>query len=210
MKKRNLKAAILVDPGGSFAGSADKEVKDIKKEWSEILKPNAVRFYQVNSAYPGEFQPGTDLIFFDYGGVGYGNDLGERNSQYLTQYCIDNPNVLALVISTYTWNHYIKYIINDFGYTDIPNLKVVDWLRDEEIIPKWFLEGLNPPIPTKGNICQLCHNNLDETSRKDKSLEGCSGCNKQYCQYCRWEKGVKGIDLICVDCGDKYYDISKS
>lgn len=205
MKPRKLKVAICIDPIGCLGKTSDEEEIEIKKDFQRILKPHEINFYRVQSAYPGEFKSGTDLILFDYGGVGFGNDLTERNSQYLIQYCLDNPNTLALIISSYTWNVYVKNIIRDFQYNELPNLQVVDWLKDdEEIIPKWFMQGLNSPKAVKGNICQLCGTDLDETSRKDKTLEQCKLCNKWYCNLCRWEKGAKGFDFICEDCGQKH------
>jgi hypothetical protein len=192
-KQRIIKTAICIDPCGSFMRTAEEEYEEIVKRFKSYLKPSKLSCYKALSVYSDHIKTGTELILFDYGGMGFGNSLGEDNSNRLVDYALANPSCLCIVVSSYTWNNYVKFILNDQGYTELPNLISE---RYDNPIPKWFLEEV-PVSPAKvlGNICSRCF-------KKKKSLHDllqCDGCDRYLCSSCY----PTNIANDCIDCTKK-------
>ena len=105
--------------------------------------------YRPYSAHPEAFEAGTDLILFDYGGMCLGNSLIEDNSRYLIRFAQDNPNVLCVIVSGFTWRQAIARELENSGLTGMHNVVPRWWepakLYSEETkpedydpIPEWF------------------------------------------------------------------------
>ena len=132
MKKNKIKTAVIVDPFGSGFGEVtpEMEVKRHIKVYKETLGCS-LKHYVVNNCE--EIQPGTKLLLFDYGGVGLGNSLGEWAAKSLVRFAQNNPETLCIIVSSFTWSHYVQWAINELldlndynwdekPYEQIPNL----------------------------------------------------------------------------------------
>jgi hypothetical protein len=155
-----LKVAIIVDRVGSFFGdrTPEDEIAEHIKDFSELLAPAILKVYTPYSCYPGDIQPGTDLVLFDYGGMLIGNSMAERNSWYLVTYAADNPNSLVVIVSSFTWRTAIANELQERDMLSVHNVVPRYWepknkynylLEDEssekepdafDPIPAWFRE----------------------------------------------------------------------
>lgn len=198
MKQRIIKTAICVDPVGCYSKTPEEEIKEHKKEYRGFLKPAKLEFYRIHSVYPGEIKPGTELVLFDYGGIGtFGNDMMENNARHIIQYALDNPNCLIIFVSSYAWDYMGKYIIQDFGYHQLPNIVIAKgqlaW-NDGLHIPEWFRNSVNPPEKKKGCFCAVCHREV----KNEYDLNSCAACRLDVCSYCYSDR-----QLLCLDCESK-------
>jgi hypothetical protein len=143
----SLKTAIIVDP----MGSSEDETKQHVEDFSEFLSPAKLKVYTPYSCYPGDLQPGTDLVLFDYGGMLPGNSMAEKNSWYLVTYAADNPSALVVIVSSFTWSNVIANELDARDMLTAHNIVPRYWMptRDElyadkaqpedwDCIPKWF------------------------------------------------------------------------
>lgn len=148
-KVHKIKTAIVVDYMGSGFGSTTREdeIRDHKARFSDFAKPSKLDVYTPASTYPGELSPGTDLVLFDFGGVGFGNDLMQTNSRHLLRWAADNPNSLVVIVSVFTYEHCVKYEAIDMGLVGELHNIVVDcnlddqhWYRGKRYspFPEWF------------------------------------------------------------------------
>ncbi len=202
--RRVIKTAICVDPNASMGKTPEEEIKEHIKNYREWLAPAKIKYYRTESTYPGSIHPGTELVLFDYGGMmGWGNDLAENNSQRLINYAMDNPSTLCIVISNFTWDHMVKYLMQEMGFHELPNLVCTDGY-DGEHIPKWFKEQINPPEKRKGIFCKRC----DKKMGHEWDLTKCDGCFKNVCPKCMpshkkrtliYDAG-KYVEIKCFDC----------
>jgi len=139
---KTLKVAICVDPMGCGQTTAEEEVEQHKVEIRDRLKPRKLKFYQIWNVE--EVKPGTDLLLFDYGGMMPGNSLSEDNSRALIQWCRDNPNSLALVMTKSTYDWQVEIELRELGPAEQPhnliNYRDVPSVVNDGQIPNWFLE----------------------------------------------------------------------
>jgi hypothetical protein len=160
-----LKTAIIVDPIGSSFGdrTPEDEIKEHVRDFSELLAPAKLNVYTPYSCYPGDLQPGTDLVLFDYGGMLVGNSMAEKNSWYLVTYAADNPSSLVVVVSSFTWGNIIACELEDRQMLGAHNIVPRYWepknafnylLSDEnsekepsdfDPIPAWFRDMYGLP-----------------------------------------------------------------
>jgi hypothetical protein len=194
MSKRVIKTAICVDPMGCMGKTPEEEIKEHKKDYREWLKPALLKIYRIDSVYPGEIKPGTELVLFDYGGMGtFGNDMMENNCRHIIQWALDNPGGLIVFISSYAWDYMGKYIMEDFGYHQLPNIVVAKGAKawEGKHIPDWFKNNEASPEKKKGYFCSGCHREV-ETSY---DLNTCCMCQLNPCKNCYNER-----TLICYNC----------
>src|SRR3990167_8055417 len=75
--RRVLKTAIYYDPCGSMSQTTEEQIAADVKHFNGQYGPFDGKFtlkpYQIHDTRG--IQPGTDLVLFDYGGMGFGNDL---------------------------------------------------------------------------------------------------------------------------------------
>jgi hypothetical protein len=148
----SIKVAILVDPMGHGFGefTAEDEVENHKKVFTEVLKPAEIRFQHVWS--PGAIDPGTDLVIYDFGGMMPGTDLMDSNARAIVQWANDNPNSLLVVVSSFTFDIYIKREMEELGLT---LFNVVHDNGAHDSIPSWFREKFQLDAPDLDKILDL-------------------------------------------------------
>jgi hypothetical protein len=140
---------ILVDPMGHGFGEVtpEQEIKDHIHDYSDLLKPDKLKPYTLQSAR--EIKPGTKLVLFDYGGMMPGSDdLVLSECRALLQWAIDNPSSLVIVISSFTYRNQIQYEMEEMGVT--PHNVVCRESLSKDPIPLWFRVSTEPdrtPIP---------------------------------------------------------------
>ena len=156
-----LKTAIIVDPMGSMFGerTLEDEIKQHIEDFSELLAPAKLKVYTPYSCYPGDIQPGTELVLFDYGGMLPGTDMAEKNSWHLVTWAADNPNALVVVVSVFTYGGVIEHELEQRGMTSMHNIVPRHWTpkiedfdtpREHqpegwECIPQWFRDMYHLP-----------------------------------------------------------------
>ncbi len=140
---------ILVDPMGHGFGevSPEQEIEGHIHDYSELLRPDALKPYRLQSAH--EIKPGTRLVLFDYGGMMPGSDdLVLSECRALLQWATDNPSGLVVVISSFTYRNQIQYEMEEMGLT--PHNVVCRESISKDPIPLWFRVRDKPnrtPIP---------------------------------------------------------------
>lgn len=146
-----IKTAIVVDFMGHGFGDVtpEMEIKEHKERFTEFATPAKLDVYTPSSTYPGDLKPGTDLLIYDFGGVGPGCEgLMTGNARHLVRWAADNPSSLVVIVSTFSYDRYVKYEAEDMGLLDLHNI-VVDcsmgdekdpWYRNERYspFPEWF------------------------------------------------------------------------
>jgi hypothetical protein len=199
--RRSLTVAICVDPIGRLGKTSEEEVVELQRETKELFPECQLSFHRC--VHVSEVQVGTDLFLFDFGGMSmaYGSGaLIQDNSRGLIRWCEDNPNSLALVMSSFTYENCLEYELKELGFAGLPNL--LNWHQrysEPDIqIPEWFLLRQAGPAPLRGLICERCHHRFDDelynvTGTKTK----CKRCGKMVCESClsRPKKAA-----ICIDC----------
>lgn len=143
-KPSKLKVAIVVDPAGTMTGpSAEEEIAEHKRVFTELLKPAEVSFQELHTFY--QVRPGTDLVVYDYGGLMPGNDLMESNAREVVRWAQDNPTSLIVVVSAFTYRNFVQVDMEDNGL-DLINI-VCDDGKNDDPIPKWWREMMSLPDP---------------------------------------------------------------
>ena len=69
----------------------------------------------------------------------------ESNAHSAVAWAKDNPDSLLMVVSGFTYEHYIRYELDELGL-DLHNVEVDDAKR-EDPIPEWFRRKFNLPQP---------------------------------------------------------------
>lgn len=136
----SIKTAILVDYMGSDFGNITPEMEIVQHvdNYTELLKPATLDWYQIHQFHESVVKPGTKLILFDYGGVMLGNNLAQDNSRSLLRWAGDNPTALVIVVSSFTYHHTVKHEMEELGLT-LPNVIEGHPLLMEEVsVPDWF------------------------------------------------------------------------
>lgn len=145
---KQIKVGILLDVMGSNMSTSEQEFDDLSERFTRYLTPVKLTFYRACHAgvMSKGIQPNTKLLLFDYGGMGYGcEDLILSNVKGLFEWCDNNPNSLAIVVSTSTWNRYIQAELDDMGLTSLHNLIMDPMLLDDDetaFIPDWFKQEI--------------------------------------------------------------------
>ena len=106
-----------------------------------VVKP-----YRIHCFDAREIKPGTRMVLFDFGGMGLGNSLGDSNARDMVKHAMENPSILYLVVSGFTWSNVVKWQIEELGAEGIPNvLSYYDMPYKEngyeKEIPVWFDPG---------------------------------------------------------------------
>lgn len=139
-----MKVAICVDLMGSSHGTPEQEIRAHKKRLREALPGYKLQFYRAWHPGPGGngIKDGTDILLYDYGGMLPGcSDLLDSNARAIIRWCQDNPNCLALVVSSFTYENQLQYELREMGLKDgLPNLFI--WLGEE--LPQWFTDVKKP------------------------------------------------------------------
>lgn len=132
---RPLKIGIVVDFMGCGDASPEDERRELREKFTELLQAHPLEFYDEHGL---NIRPCTDILLYDFGGILPGcDDLLLSNARHLVAWCRENPNSLAIVVSSFTYRHQIQYELEEEGL-DLPN--VINWEETPEI-PAWFLEG---------------------------------------------------------------------
>jgi len=144
MPKRTVLTAIWYDPFGSMSQTTEEQIAaDIdyyEKDYGPLDGKIKLNTYTVRGAH--EIKPGTELVLFDYGGCGLGNNLMAENSRAVLQYALDNPSVLIIVISHFTYYSSLKLDMEDRGLDSVPN--IMEHSDNMGIPPDWWLNGTEP------------------------------------------------------------------
>jgi hypothetical protein len=156
-KKHVIKTAIIVDYMGHGFGefTPEDEIEEHTKRFSEFAAPAKLKVYAPKSTYPGSIEVGTDLVIYDFGGIGPGaTGLMSGNARHLLQWAQDNPNSLVVIVSEFTYRNYVKIeaedsglvgelhniVVDDTGFEDW-NGKIDPWYRGKDRyspFPEWF------------------------------------------------------------------------
>ncbi len=136
MKASKLSVGVLIDPMACLDKTPEQEYEEHKEDFAKLLRPAKCTFYRAENS--GEIRPGTDAVVFDFGGMcGLGSDGFVRSvSRELIKWSQDNPSSLLIVATAFTWNHAVKYELEDLGL-DLPNVVVRGSIM-EDPIPMWF------------------------------------------------------------------------
>lgn len=140
-----IDVAFLVDPCGSDFGNMtpEDEIAD-SVEWfngqleEKLGKGYKVRDYRIHCMDANDIKPGTKAIMFDFGGMLWGNDLAADNSRSLLKFAEDNPSVMIMVTSSFTWHHCFIYEMRDMCLENLPNVCSQEGTSYE--LPKWFTD----------------------------------------------------------------------
>lgn len=122
--KHYIKTAIVVDYAGTSGSTQKQEIKDHKERFGEFAEPAKLKVYTPSGTYPGQLEPGTDLVIYDFGGLMPGNTLMESNARHLAQWAADNPNALVVIVSDFTYKRYFQYEAEELGLTELHNITV--------------------------------------------------------------------------------------
>lgn len=137
---KQLKTAIIVDMMGSGYGEVapEQEIEEIVERFSSLLAPAKLQHYR--AWHPGELgkgiQPGTDLVLYDFGGMGAGSSLPESNARALLKWAENHPGSLVVIVSRFTFTRYVQPEMEE-ARGELPN--VVCDFGVAGNIPEWFL-----------------------------------------------------------------------
>jgi len=99
---KHLKTSIVVDPYGAMEYSGTEEADAHKRMFTALLHPLKLT---VDTPLCFNEDSTSDLIVFDFGGMGFGNDLLGDNSRRLCRWANDHPSSLCLIVSDWTFRH---------------------------------------------------------------------------------------------------------
>lgn len=141
-----IKTAIIVDYMGIGSKTPEEEIAQHTERFTDLLeRPLVVHTPRA----PYGIETGTELVIYDFGGLLPGaTGLIESHTRSIVQWAQDNPSALVVVVSGFTWNHYIKQELEDHGLLDIPNITCDDFFEKEENpskdwpIPMWWKASL--------------------------------------------------------------------
>lgn len=145
MENEPLLIAIVVDMMGCLCldKTPDDEIADIKERMQRLLGKRKLEFYTPGSP---DLKPGTDILVYDFGGMLPGcDDLLRSNARQIIRMCQDNPNFTALIFSSFTYRHQIRYELDELGMGELPNL--INFESDDDL-PAW-LKGLEVEEPPR-------------------------------------------------------------
>jgi len=111
------KIAVFNDPFGCMGVSAEDEYAEYKEQCEVIFKQPSV--YHLESIV--DFKPNTDVMLFDFGGMSLGNDLMDSNSREVIRMAEDNPSLLVLVTSSFTYRQAVEIELQNLEL-DLPNI----------------------------------------------------------------------------------------
>lgn len=131
MKPEHIVCSVVLDFMGSFDTDPDDEFKEIQKDVRKTIK-NPVTFH--NSKMVQRIEPKSDLVMFDFGGLLPGTNLMEDQSREIIKWSQDHPSALVLVISDFTFTHFIEPEMASLGLDKLHNVK--SWNRCDSI-PDW-------------------------------------------------------------------------
>lgn len=120
--KRVIKTAIIADPAGSLtSGTAEEEIQENIKNYTLELG-HQLKVHTPSN--PEGIEEGTELVLYDYGGMGFGSSLTERNAHKIVEWAKDHPTALVVIVSSFTYNVYVKHELRELGLEDeeLPNL----------------------------------------------------------------------------------------
>ncbi len=198
--KRIIKTAIWYDPLGSMFKTTEEQIDDDIAHYEDEYGPfeGKIKLHWYRVTHPSQITPGTALVLFDFGGCGMGNNLMGDSSRAMIQWAQDNPSVLIIVTSSFTYNNGIKIELEDLGLAKLPN--VMEQFENEGVPPDWWLNGDVAPAPTAAKErCALCR---DEPI--NDRLNTCAVCGKHICDECFKLKSKKKFPSlwpgVCIPC----------
>jgi hypothetical protein len=136
--RKKIRVAIIVDFMGTSMRTAEEEIEDHKKNFTQILKDFDLEFSAPRAVMPNLV---ADLVIYDFGGVMPGNSLMEDNSREIVKWASDHPSALVVVASSHTFGAYVKPEMEELGLDKVQNVwDYFDGDQDEKI-PAWFAEA---------------------------------------------------------------------
>lgn len=140
---RVIKTAILVDIMGHGYGEVtpEMEVEEHAKRYAQYVAPDVLDVYA--PSHMGEemehgIKFGTELLLYDYGGMGFGSSLMESNAREAVKWAENHPNALLIVVSGFTYRNFIRYEMEEQGLLELPNI-ICDDSSALCPIPEWWL-----------------------------------------------------------------------
>lgn len=133
-KKALLSVAIIVDYMGSGNSTPEEEIEEHKKRFSELLPGYSLEFSTPRCVMP---DLSADLVIYDFGGLMPGTSLMEDNSRQIIKWASDHLSSLVVVVSTVTFDRYIKPEMEELGLKEMANVVEDDGSQDNPI-PSWF------------------------------------------------------------------------
>lgn len=134
MRTGHLSVAIIVDYMGSMSATPEEEVEGHKKRFSELLPGYSLKFSTPKCVLP---ELSADLVIYDFGGLMPGTSLMEDNSRQIIKWASDHPSSLVVVVSTFTFDRYVKPEMEELGLQEMVNVVADDGPRGNPI-PSWF------------------------------------------------------------------------
>lgn len=113
-----IKTAFWADLMGACGMTPEEEMKQ-QKEWAEEELGVKLDIHMPMNI--SQIEEGTELVFFDYGGMMLGNSLMEDNSRHLVRWAEDHPSALVVIVSTFTYDRAVRYeIAEHLGIDSVP------------------------------------------------------------------------------------------
>ena len=143
---RPIKTAIIVDYMGVGGKTPEEEIQQHTERFSELLgRPLAVH----TPRGPHGIEVGTELVIYDFGGLLPGcGGLIDSHTREIVRWAQDHSSGLVVVVSGFTWSHYIRQELEEHNLLDILNITCDDFFEKEENagkdwpIPEWWMAGL--------------------------------------------------------------------
>lgn len=132
-----IKTAILCDPFGCLGKTMEEETIENVEFFDTLVAPRKIAHYCINALDDSAIKPGTELILFDFGGMTMGNHLMEDNSRDLLKWANDNPSVLIVVVSSFTYRQGIKPELDELGLDSLPNV-IEGTSAGYDQVEEWF------------------------------------------------------------------------
>lgn len=145
MKKSPIKTCLIVDPNGSFVldVTGSQEIAEHKKYYGRLLRPRKLECTE--KLYVSDAMD-ADLVIFDFGGMGFGNDLLGSNSRTLARWLKDHPSSLVIVASSFTYRNGLGPELRELGLY-VPDSEPMDSYDRQ---PDMYDRPKNEPI---FNLC---------------------------------------------------------
>jgi len=136
----DITTAIIVDPYGTSSSTPATEAEELRRRYTRYVEPQSLKTYE--GASVRDLRDGTDLVLFDYGGVLPGLEgLAQSEVRALLRWMEEHQHALVVVVSPFTFRHYVEWSLKDLGLSETPNLVLDDCPLDGRAytpLPAWF------------------------------------------------------------------------
>lgn len=201
---RRVLTGIWYDEFGSMGCTAEEQRDKDIKFFEEGVFDEKIKLDWYNITKPSDFKRGTELLLFDYGGMGFGSSVGELGldmSRRMLEIAQENPKCLIVVTSSFTYDHAIHPLLNEIGLATLPNVREqFPGNREDERIPAWWLEKRDPSPAEFVGSCGRCQGLLDRdrhgySKHEHPTGHPCVSCHTLVCCGCYDDQKSK-----CGDC----------